>query len=203
MNAELKKAEYDTRIVEKEEAIKLGEKEIVRRELDLEATVKKPAEARRYQIELEAEAEKLRLAREAEGRAKAAKVEGLAEVEIKKAAGISKIEYTRKIGEAEANAMTAKADAFKEYNEAAVYQMLIDKMPDLARAVSEPLSRIDKVVIIDGGEGSSGASRVTKQVAEVLAQLPTVIESLSGIDLKKIINKKGSSKETKKEGGYL
>ncbi|NQU06362.1 MAG: flotillin [Calditrichaeota bacterium] len=197
--AYLKRAEYDARLVEKEASIKVEEQEIRRRELELEASVKRPAEARKFQVETEASAEKFRLASEAEGRASAHTSEGFAEVEVKKAAGISRIEYTRKLGVAEADAMTAKADAYKSYNDAAVTQMLMDKLPELARAVSEPMSRIEKMIVIDSGEGESGATRVTKPVAEVLAQLPAVIESLSGLDLKKILNKATESKDAKEE----
>jgi len=191
-SATLKKAEYETRLIEKEAAIKVEQQEIKRRELELEASVRKPAQARKFQVETEAEAEKIRLSLEAEGRAAAQKAEGLAEVDVKRAAGLSRIEYTRKFGEAEAEAMAAKAAAFKTYNEAAIYQMFVDKLPELARAVAEPLSKVDKIVMV--GDGASGVSKLTGQVAEVLAQLPTVVESLSGIDLKKILGKKEEEK---------
>jgi len=186
--ADLKKAEYNTRLVEKEAAIKLETEEIKRRELELEATVKKPAEARKYQMEIDAEAERIRLATEARGRAEARLTEGQAEVEVKKAEGISRIEYTRKLGLAEAEAMAAKAASFKSYNEAAMTQMIVDKLPELARAVAEPLSKVEKIVMI--GDGASGASKLTGQVAQILAQLPEVVEAVSGIDLKKILGKK-------------
>ncbi len=192
--ANLKKAEYQTRLVEKEAAIKVEQQEIKRREMELESSVKLPAEARKFQVESEAAAEKFRLASEAEGRASAQKSEGLAEVEVKKAAGISRIEYTRKLGEAEADAMAAKADSFKSYNEAAVYQMIMDKLPELAKAISEPMSRIDKMVVIDSGDGKSGATHMTRQVAEILAQLPEVVQALSGVDLKKLLNQATESK---------
>lgn len=195
--ADLKRAEYQTKLIEKEMAAKVEAQEIKRRELELEYSVKRPAEARQYQIQIEADAEKYRLAAEAEGRANAALTEGKAEVEVKKMSGISKIEFTRHLGKAEAEAMQAKADAYKSYNEAAVYQMFIEKLPELARAVSEPLSKVDKIVMV--GDGASGASKLTGQVAAVLAQLPEVVESLSGIDLKGILSRtkedKGSAKK--------
>lgn len=192
--AELKKAEYQTRLVEKEAAIRVEQEEIKRRELELEATVRKPAEAHKYQVELEAEAERIRLAAEAKGRAEARLSEGTAEVEVKKAEGLSRIEYTRKLGQAEAEAMTAKAAAFKSYNEAAIYQMFVEKLPELARAVAEPLSKVDKIVMV--GDGASGASKLTGQVAQVLAQIPEVVQAVSGIDLKQVLAPKaGQSKE--------
>jgi flotillin len=67
-------------------------------------------------------------------------------------------------------------------------QMIVDKLPELARAVAEPLSKVEKIVMI--GDGASGASKLTGQVAQVLAQLPEVVEAVSGIDLKKVLGKK-------------
>jgi flotillin len=177
MNQLLKKEEFAVKLVEKESAIKLEEKEILRKEKELESTVIKQADARKYQIISETDANAYKLAEEAKG----------------KAAGI------RLFGNSEAEAMKAKAAAYADYNQAAIYQMLISVMPELARAVSEPLSKVEKIVMIDsGGNGASGASRVTKQVADVLAQLPTVVESLSGVDLKKLLEKFSSPAEKTK-----
>lgn len=193
-SAQLKKAEFDTRIIEKESSIKLEQQEIKRRELELEASVKKPAEARRFQIETEAEAEKFRLASEAQGRADARRAEGEAEISIKKGEGVSRIAYTRELGKAEAEAMAAKAESFRGYNDAAMAQMIIDKMPEIARAVSEPLTKIDKITLI-GNDGTTGASKITQQVADVIGQVPSVIESLTGVDVTQYL-KKEKGKET-------
>lgn len=166
MNQQLKREEYQVRLVEKEQAIKLEEKEILRKEKELESTVKKQADARKYQMRTDAEGQAFKTEAEARARAEASRLEG----------------------DAEAETMKKKAESYADYNQAAVYEMLISIMPELARAVSEPLSKVDKIVMVDSGSGS-GASRVTKQVADVLAQLPTVIESLSGVDLKKLLEK--------------
>ena len=88
-----------------------------------------------------------------------------------------------------AEAMQKKAQSYLKYNEAAVYQMFIEKLPELARAVSEPLTKVDKIVMVDGGSGASGASKLTGQVASIMAQLPEVVQSLSGIDLKEFMSK--------------
>jgi flotillin len=178
MNQKLKKEEYQVRLIEKEESIKLEEKEIQRKERELESTVKKQADARKYQVMSDTEAEEYRLAAQAKSRAEAIKLEG----------------------EAEAETMKKKAESYSQYNQAAVYEMMMKILPELARAVSEPLSKVDKIVMVDSGEGG-GASRLTKQVADVLAQLPVVVESLSGIDLKKLVEKlPQSAKESKKTG---
>ncbi len=195
--AELKKAEYNTRLVEKESAIRIEEQEIKRRELELESSVRKPAEARRFQIQTEAEAEKFRLSVEAQGRADARRAEGEAEVEVKRQEGLSRIAYTKGLGIAEAEAMSAKAESFKNYNDAAMTQMIIDKMPELARAISEPLSKIDKITLI-GNNGTTGASQITQQVIDLMAQTPAAIEALTGIDVTKYLKPNSDKKSDDK-----
>ena len=174
MNQKLKKEEYEVRLIEKEQSIKLEEKEIVRKEKELESTVKKAADAMKYQTEIEAEAESVRLGTQAKGKALAIKHDGLARAEVAEA-----------LGNAEAKAMEKKAAAFAQYNQAAVYKMFIDILPELAKSVAEPLSKVDKIVMV--GNGADGASKITGQVANVLAQLPDVVKSLSGVDLAKLL----------------
>ena len=82
--------------------------------------------------------------------------------------------------------MTRKAEAYAGYNQAAVYEMLFGILPELARAVSEPLSKIDRMVVIDSGSEGGGASKITGQVANVLSQVPSVIEAISGVDITKL-----------------
>ncbi len=181
VNADLKQAEYHTKLVEKESAIKVEEKEILRRELELESTIHKPAEARRIQIQIDADAEKYRLTTEAEGRAKANLAEGEAQVEVTRQQGISRVEYTRKLGIAEAEAMQAKAESFANYNEAAIYQMALEKAPEMLKSIAEPMSRIEKIVMV--GDGASGASKLTGMTAEIMAQLPVILKTLTGKDI--------------------
>jgi flotillin len=166
MNQLLKKEEAEGILLAKKKSVEIEDMEIKRREKELEATVKKPAEAESYRQEMEAK-----------GRAVARKLEGSADVDILKAQGV-----------AEAEAMKKKAESWSEYNQAAVYQMLIDALPNIARSVSEPLSKVEKIVIVGGQDGSLGASRVTGEVARILAQLPTIIESLGGGELKKLVS---------------
>jgi flotillin len=185
MSQKLKKEEYEVRLIEKEQAIKLEEKEISRKEKELESTVKKAADAMKYQTEIEAEADSVRLGTQAKGKALAIKHEGMARAEVIEAEG-----------NAEAKAMEKKAEAWGKYNQAAVYKMFIDVLPELAKAVSEPLSKVDKIVMV--GNGSDGASKITGQVASVMAQLPEVVKNLSGIDLTKLLQNlpKGKTEKT-------
>lgn len=188
LSQELKKEEAKVKQVEKEEAIKIESLEIARKEKELESTVIKPAAARKYQIQAEAEAEEYRIAAEAKGKSEALKLEGLAEAEQIKARGT-----------AEAEAMMRKAQAWEKYNQAAVLEMYIKALPELARAVSEPLSKVDKIVIV-GGDKDLGATKITGQVAQVLAQMPEVVKSLTGADLHEFLKRKLSpeAKEPKK-----
>jgi len=187
LSQQIKKEEAKMKAIEKEEAIKIEELEISRREKELEASVVKPADARKYQIKAEAEAEEFRIQAEARGKAEALRLEGDAEAEIMKKKGL-----------AEAESMLKKAQAWEKYNQAAILEMYLKALPDLARAVSEPLSKVDKIVIIGGGDKSLGTTKITAQVAEVLSQLPDVVKSLTGVDLKKFLQEK-LSPEDKKE----
>ncbi len=127
---------------------------------------------------------------------------GLAEAEVVRAQGLAEAEAIKAKGLAEAEAMNKKADAWKEYGEAAMIQLLIDKLPEIASAVSAPLSKMDKMVVISTDGATGGASRVTGDVATVMAQLPPIVESLSGIDLlelmKRVTNKTGEVKNVDK-----
>jgi flotillin len=98
-------------------------------------------------------------------------------------------------GAAEAEAMLKKAESYDKYNQAAIYQMVIDKLPELAKAVSEPLSKVEKIVIIGGSDGNLGSSKITGQITNILAQLPELIQTTTGIDIKKIIKDKLESKD--------
>jgi flotillin len=179
----LKRQEYAVRLTEKELAGKVEEQEIVRREKELEATIKRPAEAMHYQAKLEAETDAYQKELEAKGKAAGIRLSGAAEAEA----------ITAK-GKAEADAMQRKAEAWKQYTDAGLAEMVIQQLPELARAVSEPLAKVDKIIMVGD---ASGASKLTGQVASVLAQLPAVVESLTGIKLAEILNRGKKEKANK------
>ena len=105
-------------------------------------------------------------------------------------------------GSATADAMKLKADAFKQYNQAAVIEMLVRILPELAGKISEPLAKMERMVIINSGNGpGGGASKLTGDVTQIMSQLPPVIESLTGIKLEKLLEqipaiKKAMEKDT-------
>ena len=92
-------------------------------------------------------------------------------------------EHVRLLGQSEADAMKEKAKAYEQYNQAAMYQMIVDILPELTKNIAEPLSRIDKITLIGGTDGKLGTSQITGQVADVLSQVPEVVKSLTGVDL--------------------
>lgn len=195
----VKAEEVQVSIVEKQKQIDLQQQEIMRRQKELEADVQKPADAERYKVETLANARKFQLETEAAGSAAATKASGFANADVSKATGMAEAEANKARGLAEAaiieaqgkataEAMRMKAESFKQYNEAAVVEMIIRILPEVAGKISEPLSKTEKMVIINSGNGvGGGASKLTGDITQIVAQLPPVIESLTGINFEKLI----------------
>jgi flotillin len=165
--------------VEKEHEVKVQEAEIARRENELIATVLKAAEYERKRIETLAEAERQRTITEAEGRASAIRAQGEAEAEI-----------IFKKGEAEAKAMNVKAEAYQQFNQAAIVDKLISGMPEIVRALASPLANVDKITIVSTGNGAtSGMHKITGDITEMAAQIPALFETLSGMPMSELLSK--------------
>jgi flotillin len=158
---EVRRAELDVEIVERQKAIELMQAEVERRKRELTAEIVEPAVARAREIAEVAEAERERAAALGAGEADALRARGLAEAE----------------------AMAAKAESWKGYNEAAMADRVLEILPELAAAVSAPLAQTDKIVMI-GAE--NGASRLTRDVTQVMAELPAVVEALTGKSFEEI-----------------
>jgi flotillin len=165
--------------IEKESQIAVQDAEIQRRERELIATVLKPAEIERKRIETLAEAEKQRLTFEADGRAASTRSTGEAEAEI-----------IFKKGEAEAKAMNVKAEAYQEYNQAAVVDKLLNNMPEIVRALAAPLANVDKITIVSTGNGdTAGMNKITGDMTAMAAQIPVLFETLSGMKMSELLSK--------------
>src|SRR5436309_7044963 len=201
--------------VEKNAQIKVQQAEIQRREFELQATIQKAAEAERRRVETVAEAERQRIFLEAQGQADATKARGIgdaeankasglaeaepnrargmAEAEVIKAKGLAEAEVIRAKGEAEADAMKVKAAAFHEYNQAAVLDKLLTGMPEIVRAIAEPLSKVDKVTIVSTGSSNGkdglGASRLTGDIVNMVAQDPARFELPNGTRIGDLISR--------------
>jgi len=187
---EVEKEKMQVQIVRKQKEIELAEQEATRKEKELEATVVKMADAEKYSIEKQAEAGRYKEIQIAMAEAEAIKLRGNAMAEAKRAEGMAEVDIIRQKGIAEAEAMMKKAEAFKQYNDAAVSQMIIEKLPELAKAIAEPLSKTEKIVIVDSGSGEGkGAAKVSGYVTDILSTLPETVNALTGVNLMDIFNK--------------
>lgn len=213
----VKAEEVQVNIIEKQKQIELQEQEIKRRQKELEATIQKPADAERYKVETLANATRFQLETEAAGAASAAKAKGFAAADVAKATGVAEAEANKARGLAEAavieaqgtaqaSAMKQKAESFKQYNEAAVIEMIVRVLPEVAGRISEPLSKTEKIVIINSGNGvGGGASKITGDITQIISQLPPVLESLTGVKFEKLLEqvpalRKAMGKEETKAG---
>lgn len=207
-NQQVKQEEIEVQVVEKKKQIELQEQEVSRKEKELEATIRKPASAEQYRIQTIADANKYQAITTATGQGEATRqigqgdadsnkakglaqadiirATGFAEAEANKARGLAQADVIQAQGFAEAEAMKKKAEAWQQYNQAAIIQQLVEALPRIAAAIAEPLSKTERIVIIStgGGEGSgAGAAKVSQDVANIVAQVPATVEALTGIDL--------------------
>jgi flotillin len=195
----VKAEEVQVNIIEKQKQIELQQQEIMRKQRELEANVQKPADAERYRVETLANATKFQLETEAAGNAAATKAKGFASADVVKATGLAEAEANKARGLAEAaiieaqgaataEAMKLKAESFKQYNEAAVIELMMRVLPEIAGKVSEPLSKMERMVVINSGNGvGGGASKVTGDITTIISQLPPVLESLTGVKFEKLL----------------
>src|SRR5205085_5021545 len=137
---------------------------VERRKRELEAEIIEPALAKAREIAEVAEAQREEAAAMGAGEADALRLKGLAEAE----------------------AMAAKAKSWGDYNEAAITDRVLEILPALASAVSAPLAQTDKIVMIGGHGSAPGASKITKDVTQVVAELPEVLEALTGLKLEEL-----------------
>jgi len=220
-NQKKAQAEMAYDLQRKTSEIQVQEQEIKRKEKELDATIRRQADAKRYEIETlasaerqrietAAEAEKSRLTTVAEGEkarglagaevtraqglaeAEAERARGLAAAQIRQAQGLAEAEARKAQGLAEALGMEKKAEAWRKYSEAAMLQILAPVLPEIARAIAEPLAKIDRITMVNtggNGNGDSGISRITGEVAKVIAQVPPVVESLTGVKLEELFTR--------------
>uniref|UniRef100_A0A3Q3KEI9 Flotillin n=1 Tax=Monopterus albus TaxID=43700 RepID=A0A3Q3KEI9_MONAL len=166
----IEEEKMQVQVVERSQQITLQEQEIIRKEKELEAKVKKPAEAERYRLEKLAEAQRLQLIMEAEAEAESIKMKGEAEAFALEAKG-----------RAEAEQMVKKAEAFKQYKEGAMVEMLLETLPLVSLT---PM--VQKVTMVSSGSSEVGASKFAGEVLDIMTRLPTVVEKLTGVDITQV-----------------
>lgn len=203
-------------LIKKQKETEVQEQEAIRREKELMATVNKQADADMYRIGKQADAEKYRIEKQAdagqykleresdakkyaelkdaEAEANAIKLRAEAEAEAIRIKGEAEAASILAKGAAEAETMEKKASAYQLYNEAAIAQMIIEKLPEIAKSVAEPLAKTEKIVVIDNGsnssEGNRGAAKVAGYVTDIVSQLPETIEAMTGFNFMDAIHRK-------------
>lgn len=203
--------EMQVKIIERQKQIELEEKEIQRRERQYDSEVKKKADADRYSVEqaaaadkakqmAEAEANKYKVEAMAKAEAERIRLDGVAKADAQKAQGETEAEIIRLKGVAEAEAKEKIAEAFEQFGQAAILDMVIKMLPEYAKQVASPLSNIDKITVVDtGGSGANGgANKVTSYATNLMASLQESLKASSGIDVKELIENYSGKANVKK-----
>ncbi|NYE03727.1 flotillin [Bacillus niacini] len=197
---EVTEQEMQVKIIERQKQIELEEKEILRRERQYDSEVKKKADADRYSVEqaaaankakqiADAEANKYRIEAMAKAEAERVRLDGLSKAEAQKAQGTAEAEIIRLKGLAEAEAKEKIAEAFEQFGQAAILDMIIKMLPEYAKQVASPLANIDKITVVDTGGSSEngGANKITGYATNLMATLQESLKASSGIDVKELI----------------
>ena len=166
----LAQAEATQEVVRKQ--TELAQLEADRKEKELLSSTVKPAAAEAQAVIARAEGEKRARIASAEADAETTRLEGGAEAQIV---------LTK--GEAEAKALAMRADAYKQFNEAAIIQTVLAALPDIVRAAAEPMSHIDSLTVLS----SEGASDVVKNATRAMVESTTAIKGLTGLDVPSLV----------------
>ena len=188
-------------IARQEREIELKRKQVEVTEQTLEAEIKKKAEAEKFarqqraEAELferqrKAEAEKFEQEKEAEARKIKAEAEMYArqqEAEGIRAVGEAEAKAIEAKGIAEAEALEKKAEAMRKYGQAAMMEMIVKALPEMAREIAKPMENIDKITIIDSGNGQTGVHTMGGYVPAVLAKTIETVKETTGLDITEIM----------------
>ena len=165
----------EANIMKQEKEAEVKEREVKVREQELDANIRKQAEAEKYSRQQAAEAQLIERQRQAE----AEKFAQLQEAEAIEAKGRAEAEAIRLKLEAEAEGLDKKAEAMKKMQEAAITEMIVDKLPEIARAVAEPLTKVDKITMY--GEGNA-----SKMVGDIMQSIDQVSQG-AGFDIRQLL----------------
>ncbi|XP_037046875.1 flotillin-1 isoform X2 [Bradysia coprophila] len=173
----IKEEQMQIKVVERTQEIAVQDQEMIRRERELEATVHRPAEAEKYRLEKIAEANRNRVVLEAEAEAESIRIRGEAEAFAISAKA-----------KAEAEQMAKKAEAWREYREAAMVDMLLETLPKVAAEVAAPLSQAKKITMVSTGGGEIGAAKLTGEVLAIVNKVPELVKSITGVDISRSVH---------------
>lgn len=175
--------------LEAEANAKVREAEIELKQKELEANVIKPAEAEKTALLFKAEAEKSQHILQAEAAAEATRKRGQAEADAELMKGKAASEVIRLEGLSEAEALERKAEAYKQYTQAAIISELMQILPDLAEKIAAPLTNIDKITVISQDGSTSGVNKITSDITKIMSQVPEVTQTITGYPLLDLFKK--------------
>merc|ERR1719158_2692886 len=162
----IKQEELQIQVVERRKQIEIEEQEIKRKEKELMATVRLPAEAEGYRVQTVAEGNRTKTVEAARADGEKIRLIGAADARAVEA-----------VGRAEAERMRMKASAYKQYGDAAILSLVLESLPQIAAEVSALLAKTDQIVLVGGG------NRTTSEVNKLVGTLPPAIQALTGVDL--------------------
>jgi len=170
----IREQQIEIEVIERRKLIEVEDREIERREKELQSTVRSPAEAESYKMQTLAEAAKTKKVFAAQADAERIKMTGAAEADAIEA-----------VGKAEAEMMRQKASAYKEYGDAAVMSLVLKAMPKIASEISAPLGKTKEIIIISEDEAGS----LEREIERLMESLPSSVQALTGVDLTNVLGK--------------
>merc|ERR1740131_421098 len=168
----IRNEEIQIQVVERRKQIEIEEQEIKRKEKELFATVRLPAEAEAYKTQTVAEGNRTKTVEAARAEGEKIKLIGGAEAKAVEA-----------VGRAEAESMRMKASAYKQYGDAAVMSLVLEALPSIAAEVAAPLAKTDEIVLVGGN------NRTTDEVSKLVSTLPPAIQALTGVNISGALGK--------------
>ncbi|XP_059474218.1 flotillin-2 isoform X1 [Neocloeon triangulifer] len=168
----IRNEEIQIEVVERRKQIEVEQQEVQRKERELSSTVRLPAEAESYRVQMIAEGKRTQTVAVAQAEAEKIKKLGSAEAYAIEA-----------VGKAEAERMRMKAAVYKQYGDAAIMSLVLEALPKIAAEVSAPLAKTEEIVLLGGDNTGTG------EIARLAGQLPPAIQALTGVDVSKVLSK--------------
>ncbi|XP_072381729.1 flotillin-2 isoform X2 [Diabrotica undecimpunctata] len=168
----IRNEEIQIDVVERKKQIEIEAQEVLRKERELNATVRLPAEAESYKVEILAEGRRTQTVKTAQAESEKVKMLGTAEASA--IAGV---------GKAEAERMRQKAAVYKQYGDAAIMSLVLEALPKIAAEVASPLAKTEEIVLIGGPDNT------TADITRLVGQIPPALHALTGVDLSKTLSK--------------
>jgi len=166
ISQKIRAEEMQVEVVERRKQIEIEEEEIKRREKELISTVKLPAEAEAFKVQTVAEGKRNQKLEAAQADGKKIKLLGQADARAVEA-----------VGRAEAESMRLKADAYRQFGDAAILSLVLETLPQIAAEVAAPLAKTDEIVLLGGND------KTTQEVSKLLTNLPPAVQALTGVDV--------------------